>query len=398
MGAALAVLPAYYSSPLARDNYKGIAAWLAATGNPATDLVVLDAPGQADAWAVYDPGVPVLALPAQRPADTDATQAALAAAVAGKQNVYALYWATDEADPSGIVEGWLDAHLFPAAEQWQGNVRLARYAQAPPLDCHNTEQSLGSVTLAELCTPSTPLVVEAGAPLVLGLNWQANRPLTQTLRASVQMLDARDQVVAQHDGAPGGDLRPSTSWQPGASIADNHALLVPPGTPPGEYRLVAALYDSTTGARLAGPQGDALELGTVRVDRADVPLPEELLPVQERVARTLGPVTLVGYDQYAKGFAHAPQTPLQAGDLLHMTLYWQAPDPLPAEWPSDLAFTLRLGDAQVSAPLAGGAYPTGEWSAGELVRTEFDIPYDGKARRATVEIAGERVQLAPFAR
>jgi len=393
--AAFVVLPAYYGSPNARDNYKGIAAWLAAAGNPATDLVILDAPGQADVWSVYDPGLSVLALPAQRPADASATEAALAASVAGKESVYALFWATDEADPGAIVEGWLDAHLYPGAQSWQGNVRLAQYVQPPPLACRAANAGLGSATLAQICLPA-PTSVEAGSPLVVGLEWQASAPLTQTLRVSVQMLDARNQVVAQHDGEPGGGLRPTITWRPGETVADKHALLIPIGTPPGSYRLVAALYEPATGARLAGAQGDAADLGAVQVDRAVVPLPAELLPVQVHIDRTLGPVTLAGYDQFAKGFAHAPQSPLQPGDALHMILYWQAPDPLPADWPADLAFALRLGDQEVTAPLAGGGYSTAQWRAGEIVRSEFDIPYDGSARRATLEVGGDALRLAPL--
>lgn len=395
VAAGRVVLPAYFGSATARDNYKGIAAWLAAAGDPATDLVILDAPGQADVWAVYDPGLPVLLLPAQRPANAAATEAALAAAVAGKENVYALFWATDEADPEGIVESWLDAHLYPGAQSWHGNVRLAQYVQPPPLTCRAAGDSLGGVTLAQICAPTAPVTVEAGEPLVVGLAWQTRAPVTQTLHVSVQMLDARNQVVAQHDGAPGGGLRPTTTWQPGEIVDDNHTLLVPAGAPPGEYRLAAALYDPATGARLVGPQGDALNLGAVEVLRAAIPLPAALIPMQVRVNRTSGPATLLGYDQYAKGFAHAPQTSLRPGDTLHFTLYWQAPDPLPAVRPADATFTLRLGNQQITAPLAGGGYPTGEWGAGEIVRAAFDIPYDGTARRATLRVDGDTLTLAP---
>ena len=390
VAAALAVLPDYFRSPTARDNYKGIAAWLAAAANPATDLVILDAPGQADVWAVYDPGLPVSPLPATRPAVAAATELALAAAVEGKESVFALFWATDEADPDGVVENWLDAHLYPGAESWQGNVRLAQYVQSPPLACSDASGDLGAVALTRVCTPER--ATTAGAPYVVGLEWLAGAPVTQTLNASVQLLDARDQVIAQHDG-PAGGARPSTAWLPGEAVADNHALLIPDGTPPGVYRLAAALYDAATGARLAGAQGDALALGDVEINRSPSPLAGALIPMQQRVARSLGPVKLLGYDQYAKGFAHAPQTPLVQGDLLHVTLYWQAPDPLPTDWPADATFRLRLGGQEVSAPLAGGNYQTATWAPGEIVRADFDIPFDGTAQRATLELGGESVRL-----
>lgn len=396
--AALLVLPGYYTSPTARDNYKGIAAYLAAAANPTTDLVILNAPGQADVWAVYDPGLPVLPLPAQRPADVAATEAALATAVAGKQNIYALFWATAEADPNAIVERWLDSHLYAGAQNWQGNVRFAHYAQGVTEVCSADAGALGTLaalSLAQVCTPAD--AATAGAPYVVGLEWNTSAPLTQTLNASVQILDGRDQVIAQHDGVAGG-ARPSTTWQPNEAIRDNHALLIPASTPPGHYRLVVALYDGVTGTRMAGPQGDALNLGNVEIARAGTPLPAAFIPMQVRTERALGPVTLLGYDQYARDFAFAPQTPLQPGDLLHVTLYWQAPDPLPANWPVDATFALQLGDAQISAPLAGGSYPTSAWQAGEVVRAALDIPYDGSARRATLRVDDNSLRLAPLPR
>ena len=75
---AALTLPAYYADANARDNYAGVAHYVEAVADPATDLVLLDAPGQQEVWSYYDPGVPVLALPAGRPADPDATVAELA--------------------------------------------------------------------------------------------------------------------------------------------------------------------------------------------------------------------------------------------------------------------------------------------------------------------------------
>ena len=110
----------------------------------------------------------------------------------------------------------------------------------------------------------------------------------------------------------------------------------------------------------------------------------------------LGPVRLAGYDAYPRGFAHAPETPIQPGDTVHFTVYWQAPDPLPLDWPDDLTFTLRLGDQTITAPLAGGAYPTAEWQAGELVRGEFDLVYAGGDPRPVLLVDGMTMTLRPL--
>jgi 4-amino-4-deoxy-L-arabinose transferase-like glycosyltransferase len=394
---ALLTLPAYYNDPLARDNYKGVAAWLAAAADPTQDLVLLNAPGQADVWALYDPGLPVLALPRQRPADVAEVAQTLETAVADRRSVYALLWATDEADPEGHVERWLGAHLYRGAERWQGNVRLAHFLHAPALTCRGLPPGTAPVDLAAACLPSTATsapTVASGEPLPVALQWQAADQPAENLAASLQLLDGRTQVVAQVD-AP---LPPLT---PGGQAEDRRALLSPAGTPPGAYRLIVVLYNPSTGERLPiGAPGSSdpavADLGLVTITRPERPLPAALLPAAVTLQRQMGPVRLIGYTQHKAGFAHEPATPVAAGDLLHLSIFWQAPDPLPPDWPDDLSLTLRLGDQTVSLPIAGGAYATRLWQPGEIVRTEVDIPVtqSGEGARPVLEVAGEAVRLA----
>ena len=251
-----------------------------------------------------------------------------------------------------------------------------------------------SIELTAQCQPATPQRIPAGEVALLGLQWQTTAPLTNRYKVTVQLLDARNQVIAQHDAEPAGNSRPTDGWPINTPILDNHGLTVPFGAPPGTYRLVIALYDSLTGERLPTPTGDAFELGEVEVMRPENALPLDLLPALQRTDTELGPVTLVGYDAYKKDHSYAPETPLQAGDLAHFTFYWQAPDPLPADRPADLGFTLTLGGQSLSVPLAGGAYPTGQWQAGELVRGEFDLLYDGSSNVPTLQVNGDSTTLS----
>lgn len=394
---ALLTLPAYVGDPAARDNYKGIAAWLAAAADPAQDLVLLNAPGQADVWRLYDPGLPVVALPAQRPPDAAALNAELAAATQGRRSVYALLWATDESDPEGLVEAWLNEHLYRGAEQWQGNVRLAHFLNAPALACRESAPGSGPIGVTSVCLPTfdSPTVA-AGQPLPVELTWQAGAPPAAPLAVSLQLLDSRSQVAAQVD-AP----LPADTWPAGSRHSDRRALLVPAGTPPGNYRLIAALYDPATGVRLPlSPDDAALDLGAVSVSRPQQPPPAALLPMAQRVERDLGPVRLLGYTQHKAGFAHAPKTPVAPGDRLHLTLFWQAPSPLPATWPADLTFTLSLDDQQVTLPLAGGAYPTAQWQPAEVIRVEVEIPVTdaGVRARPVLTVAGDTIRLARLPR
>ena len=394
--AAALVLPAYYTAPDARDNYQGVAAYIVAVADPARDLVLLDAPGQREVWAYYDPGVPVVALPAARPPDAADTVAALDIATAGKRTVYALFWATDEADPAQIVEGWLDGHAFKGLESWQGNMRLAVYTMDGDLTCADpaAPARFGTdIAVTQLCTSAA--AVTPGETLLVDLTWVADATPDRAYNVSVQLLDAANQVIAQHDGAPGGGAVPTNAWAPAAPVRDRHALVVPFGTPPGAYRLAVALYDPSTGARLpvSGPAVDAglFDAGTVEVTRADAPAPVAIVPMQHRVGRPLGALTLLGYDVYRQGYAHAPQTPVPPGAPVQFVFYWQAPataDRLPAD--ADLRLT--LGEHRVELPVAPG-FPTGAWAPGDLVRTLVTLPYDGGDPRAELEVGGDRLVL-----
>jgi hypothetical protein len=385
-----------------------VAAWLAASADPAQEIVLLNAPGQADVWSLYDPGLPTVALPAERPADATSVARILEAATRDKRVVHALLWATDESDPNGLVESWLAGNFYRGAESWQGNLRVAAYVRPPEMRCVHVEPGPAPLALTEACTPRPAAeagggsVVEAGAPLAVALRWESSGAPSEELAASVQLLDGRNQVVAQHDGpAVQSPVAQGVSGdRPLEGPLDRRALVVPHGTPPGEYRLVVALYDPATGARmpLAGTADAPVELAdiaTVTVTRAERPLPAELLPIAQRTDRTLGPVRLVGYTQHKAGFAHAPDTPLAAGDLLHLTLFWQAPDLLPPDWPADAIFAVTLADQAVTLPLAGGGWPTAAWQAGDIARVEVDIPVSpaGVGARPVVAAAGESLRL-----
>jgi 4-amino-4-deoxy-L-arabinose transferase-like glycosyltransferase len=395
---ALLTLPVYYQDPAARDNYAGVARYIRALGDPEMDLVVLDAPGQQEVWRYYgNAGLPALALPASRPPDPAQTVNDLAAAVGGRSQVYALFWATGEADPDRLVESWLDHNAFKGLESWQGNLRFAVYSLPNRLTCRPMQPppTFGAViVLAEQCQPDAQAVA-AGETALVGLRWRATAALDRRYKVTVQLLDARSQVIAQRDGEPAGGSQPTDNWQPQEIIVDNHGLTIPPGVPPGDYRLIVALYDAETGLRLpVSSGGDAIELGNVQIVYPSRPLPVEIIDIPHRTGVDLGAVHLVGYAAHRKDFSHAPETPVQPGDLVHFTFFWQAPDPLPPDWPADATFTLKLGTQSLAAPLAGDAYPTSSWRAGELVRGEFDLLYDGGSATPVLRVGDDSIRLA----
>ncbi len=272
--ALAALLPAglaladYYRPPGPRDDYAGVAAELRRRGDAAEDAVLLCGPGQAEVWRYYDPGLPVLALPAQRPPDAARTLAALEAGLAGRRELTALWWGQDQADPEGILEGWLNRHAFLGPSRWARNLRVARYALAAPADCRPPSgTAVSDVGLRLLATCLEPLpALRPGRLLPVLLRWRAAGPLPLDYAVSLQLLSGRSTpadpliLVAQQDGQPAGGARPMRGWAPGETVEDRRALALPEDGASGPYRLRVVVYDPADGRRVDWGGGDYVEV------------------------------------------------------------------------------------------------------------------------------------------
>lgn len=371
-------LAAYYFDPaVARDDYRSIAAYISAVAGP-DDAVILNAPGQREVFEYYYQGaLPVYGLPEQRPPDEAATLARVEQIANQHPHLYTLYWATEESDPNQLIESWLGAHAYKAEDRWQGNMRFVIYATQRATD--DWPVQAGDALLGEQIRLASYALsaqeITSGDVLQLQLTWQAERQPDANYTVFVQLLDSRDQVVAQRDAPPGGGDAPTSDWQAGDEIVDNHGVLVPHGTAPGDYRLILGMYSPESGERLQVGEQDYIDLGTVRVNRPETPLPVEALRMQNPKAFRFNEITLLGHDRYKRGYSFNPDEPLRANDLLHLTWYWRADvQPTSAWW-----FTARLVSgadtevASVSGPLVSELYPTLNWQAGEIVRGEHDM-------------------------
>ena len=313
-------------SRLAHDDYRGISQFLAATSQP-DDAILLDAPGQSEVFGYYYRGnLPVYALPRQRPIDTAATVKELDQ-LTGYNKIYVLYWATDEADPERTIENWMNGRGYKMLDQWRGNVRLAVYMmpeQSTPNEAvDNLNLTLGQ-GLTLLGYRAWNLTPHAGEVTQLQLVWRGDQTPSRRYKVFLQLLDARDQVIAQRDAEPAGESRPTDQWRPGETILDNHGLLIPPGTPPGIYRRIIGMYDRETLQRLRLPSGeDHIDLQPITVERSPAAPALAALGMQFDQSFDFGGMKLLGHDRYKHDFRHAPNTPLYPGDRLHLTFYWQ---------------------------------------------------------------------------
>jgi hypothetical protein len=108
-----------------------------------------------------------------------------------------------------------------------------------------------------------------GDVLPVSFYWQTDEQLAQDLVVAwfIAPVDASAAALQGRDAQPYEGFAPTTGWQPGIPVWDNHALRLPSAIAPGEYRLWVVLYQyngdgSTT--RLPASGAETLE-GTIGV-------------------------------------------------------------------------------------------------------------------------------------
>ncbi len=175
-------------------------------------------------------------------------------------------WLLDSDTPEvAPLRDWADQNAFPAGGKWFDTLRADLYGlgDVGPEHTLNAPFSAG-IRLASWAHDEGPLY--AGDILRLRLVWAADRLVTVSEQVFVHLLSPDGRPLAQHDGIPAAGRRPTTSWQPRERIADAHGIPLPPDLPPGDYELVAGLYDPATGQRLNLSDGtDHLRLGRITI-------------------------------------------------------------------------------------------------------------------------------------
>ena len=126
----------------------------------------------------------------------------------------------------------------------------------------------GSIQLLGYSLQGVP--THPGGVFTLLLYWQARGGVPEAYTVFVHLED-EERIWAQKDGPPHCAKRPTSTWQPGEVIADEHTLVVDPATPAGNYPLQIGLYIPQTGRRLHAFSPDGADLGgAVELERVTV--------------------------------------------------------------------------------------------------------------------------------
>jgi hypothetical protein len=84
--------------------------------------------------------------------------------------------------------------------------------------------------------------VRPGDVLLISVTWEVAAALARDCAATLQLLDPSGERRAAADLLPDRIDPPTSAWQPGDRVTLQFDLHLPPDLPPGEYRLLTALY------------------------------------------------------------------------------------------------------------------------------------------------------------
>ncbi len=260
----------YYDPAYQRDDYRGIAAWIAAEARPG-DAIILDAPNQWEVFTYYYRGpLPVEPAPYHPTAEEAAAWIDQMAAEHGR--LFVLYWGDTESDPQRYLEGRLAQRAYKTGEHWISRIRVAFYgAGAVP---EQPEWQIGAALGPSIMLEGTgklPLQVRPGDVIPVTLFWRATEAPGQRYKVFIHLVGGGEQPVTQNDSEPGAGFNPTDGWGAETLVADRYGIYVPRDLPPGEYTLWVGMY-GFDGQRLpvmlaGAAAGDRVEVGRITVEK-----------------------------------------------------------------------------------------------------------------------------------
>lgn len=175
-----------------------------------------------------------------------------------------------------LPPGWTLVHVHPSIPCRWCIFSPAPAAETPPLATLEHGFELLDWNVSGQSSPFTVHNSQFTIPadqneLRVILTWQAESSPPADYTIFVHLTAPDGFVKAQQDQPPFGGARPTSHWQPGETYADRYELTVDASVTPGDYLLLAGMYDPDTGRRLAvldgptGPAPDTVLLGRVKI-------------------------------------------------------------------------------------------------------------------------------------
>lgn len=223
------------------------------------------------------------------------------------------------------------------------------------------------VTLLGYELPATAL--PPGQEAQIDLLWGARDVPSVEYHTAVTLRDAGNTLWSYAGAArPRGyePTPPTTMWQPGQYAYDPHIVQPLPGTPPGEYRVVVALFDRQTLQPVSvldaggNPSGPDLTLGTLRVTPPPAPAELSALDVPDDAAlQTCGALGL--------WLMTADRAQAAPGDVVGVRWVWEAVAAPERDEQAQLALRDPAGEVvrTWALPPSAVGWPTDRWQRGD---------------------------------
>ncbi len=240
--------------------------------------------------------------------------------------------------------------------------------------------------------------IQPGDGLPITLYWQGLQWIGEDFVIFDRLLDNQQVVWGGYDRLPGENYS-ALLWSPGEIVSDGFAVPVASDAPNGVYTLNVGLYRRVNGKAesllILNPEtgeptdASSVAIGPIKVGGPPPGATVTEVKLQTKVNVILGDqIQLLGFDlpneQSGRDtISLAPASPnLQlpiSNYQLPITLYWQALTRLDADYTVFAHLRNAAGEtaAQKDAPPAGGAYPTGLWDTGEIIKDDLSIPLEG---------------------
>jgi uncharacterized membrane protein len=385
---ALPPLQSVWAGGYLKSAYSVHARTVALLARP-TDAVILDGYAQTQLYEYYArKDLPFVTLPRQNPMDLNDTLAALNGVSQQYPGAWVFWYASPLYDPQNIIGRWLATHAYHSFDDYATNAHLQYYRFAADGSLVTRETSIRFGDAVELTHYGwADASLAAGDTIPVDLHWQRLAGSLARPQVALRLVDGAGFTWSQIDDAIGAGFVDDGSWHAGDPLDDHHGLLVPAGTPPGDYRLLLNVYGAEhpdalplTGTGAALTPGGAL-LATVHVSQPSKVIWSRgiagYVPSAATWSSGLGLLGSVSSQSAVAG---------QSGNL---ALVWVALASAPPA--AKVRVRLIAADGKVAEdlalPLATTAYPTACWQAGDILREQYRLPISDRLAAGSYQIS-----------
>jgi hypothetical protein len=375
----------YFKDPAyVKDDLRGLSHYIRKRYRPG-DILVLNDAVIGKTVDYYAPDVTWTAQPKFGHMTNQATFQALQALAEQYARIWFVYGPPSTFyDPAHQVRAWLDDHLFRLDFR-----RFVGYGNEVGVLCYATEspilgdvlqpagQALASKSAQDgpplkLVTYTLPPPTPSGEPLPVDLYWRLTEDTDANYKTSIRLLDAQGTLWAQSDQPPF-YFFPTSEWPVAKTIEQVHDLLLPPGTPPGQYRLSLRVYRADTGEVLSlvnpetGSLVSDLALGSVQIEEAVQPVRPTALPTER---------PRISFGEDLQLVAHTDPGKVYAPDaIVHLDLYWKATQKLNKAYQTRIQIVNDRGDVAYEEIAVPGlaSVPTSQWPSGHILRDQHNM-------------------------